>query len=62
MAKYGAPGVQTVQVFLIFSVNTSQHFQGYARMLSPIRSRQQSGLWAGDMAVGGQFQIAWLRL
>eukprot|EP00241_Pyramimonas_parkeae_P015659 CAMPEP_0114307910 /NCGR_PEP_ID=MMETSP0059-20121206/17747_1 /TAXON_ID=36894 /ORGANISM="Pyramimonas parkeae, Strain CCMP726" /LENGTH=471 /DNA_ID=CAMNT_0001431457 /DNA_START=79 /DNA_END=1490 /DNA_ORIENTATION=+ len=50
------------EVFLIFSVNTSQHFQGYARMLSPIRSRQQSGLWAGDMAVGGQFQIAWLRL
>lgn len=35
-----APGV-----FLFFSVNMSGHFQGYARMASPV-SRQQVGRFA----------------
>eukprot|EP00240_Pyramimonas_obovata_P013845 CAMPEP_0118955430 /NCGR_PEP_ID=MMETSP1169-20130426/59954_1 /TAXON_ID=36882 /ORGANISM="Pyramimonas obovata, Strain CCMP722" /LENGTH=197 /DNA_ID=CAMNT_0006903275 /DNA_START=194 /DNA_END=784 /DNA_ORIENTATION=- len=45
-------------VYLIFSVNMSHHFQGYARMISPIGHRGSS-MWEGDVSIGGQFRVAW---
>ncbi|GBG71620.1 hypothetical protein CBR_g9036 [Chara braunii] len=53
------------RVLLIFSVNTSGHFQGYARMASPI-GRRMSTLWSengeGGSPWGGTFSVEWIRL
>eukprot|EP00238_Polyblepharides_amylifera_P003280 CAMPEP_0196592464 /NCGR_PEP_ID=MMETSP1081-20130531/72818_1 /TAXON_ID=36882 /ORGANISM="Pyramimonas amylifera, Strain CCMP720" /LENGTH=317 /DNA_ID=CAMNT_0041916175 /DNA_START=82 /DNA_END=1032 /DNA_ORIENTATION=- len=50
------------KVYLVFSVNSSHHFQGYARMVSPILDRQNSTMWEGDVHIGGTFKISWQRL
>eukprot|EP00959_Pyramimonas_sp_CCMP1952_P242552 5069687-Pyramimonas_sp.AAC.1 len=36
----------------------SHHFQGYARMISPI-GRRGSSMWEGDVSIGGSFRVAW---
>lgn len=48
----------TDEVRLIFSVNQSGHFQGYARMSSPIGRGPKHGFWVGS-SWGGLFQIDW---
>lgn len=52
-------------VILIFSVNQSGHFQGYARMASPI-GRSKSSQWSenegGGGPWGGDFAVEWLQL
>lgn len=46
------------EVLLVFSVNASGHFQGYARMVTPIGGAK--GRWTGDAAaLGGVFGIQW---
>ena len=46
------------EVLLVFSVNGSGHFQGYARMETPIG--RAKGRWTGDAgALGGTFGIQW---
>ena len=47
-------------VILIFSVNSSGHFQGFARMQSAIGGK--ANLWEGDAHVGGAFKVWWLLL
>ncbi|CAD7704158.1 unnamed protein product, partial [Ostreobium quekettii] len=46
------------EVRLIFSVNQSGHFQGYARMASPIGRGPKSNLWVGS-SWGCLFQVDW---
>lgn len=49
------------EVILIFSVNNSGCFQGYARMLSPIGSAD-STLWQNDsFRESGVFRVEWLQ-
>eukprot|EP00245_Coleochaete_scutata_P014618 TRINITY_DN629_c0_g1_i8.p1 TRINITY_DN629_c0_g1~~TRINITY_DN629_c0_g1_i8.p1 ORF type:complete len:917 (-),score=153.42 TRINITY_DN629_c0_g1_i8:1669-4419(-) len=52
-------------VVLIFSVNMSGHFQGYARMMSPI-GRRRANIWNesndGGAPWGGLFSVQWERL
>jgi len=50
-------------VILIFSVNNSRHFQGYARMASRI-GREFSSLWSldGGAHFGGVFKVEWITL
>lgn len=48
----------TDEVRLIFSVNQSGHFQGYARMSSPIGRGPKHGFWVGS-SWGGLFQVDW---
>ena len=61
-AKLGAAFAACPQVLLIFSVNGSGHFQGYARMETPIG--RAKGRWAGDHTrqLGSLFGIQWLCL
>ncbi|KAL3684080.1 hypothetical protein R1sor_002102 [Riccia sorocarpa] len=53
------------RVLLIFSVNMSGHFQGYAQMTSPI-GRRRANVWTegneGANPWGGSFRVEWLRL
>lgn len=53
------------RVVLVFSVNMSSHFQGYARMSSPI-GRRRANIWSeaneGANPWGGTFRVEWLRL
>lgn len=53
------------RVTLVFSVNMSSHFQGYARMTSPI-GRRRANIWSeaneGANPWGGTFRVEWLRL
>ncbi|KAL2635790.1 hypothetical protein R1flu_007269 [Riccia fluitans] len=53
------------RVLLIFSVNMSGHFQGYAQMASPI-GRRRANVWTegneGANPWGGSFRVEWLRL
>ena len=60
--KLGAAFASCSQVLLIFSVNGSGHFQGYARMETPIG--RAKGRWAGDHTrqLGSLFGIQWLCL
>lgn len=46
------------EVRLIFSVNQSGHFQGHARMSSPIGRGPKHGFWVGS-SWGGLFQVDW---
>ncbi|KAM8961846.1 3'-5' RNA helicase YTHDC2 [Pelodytes ibericus] len=46
-------------VYLIFSVQGSGHFQGFARMLSEI-GREKSQDW-GSASLGGVFKVEWIR-
>ncbi|XP_039614869.1 3'-5' RNA helicase YTHDC2 [Polypterus senegalus] len=46
-------------VFLVFSVQGSGHFQGYARMCSEI-SQERSQEW-GSTGLGGVFKVEWIR-
>ncbi|XP_066567383.1 3'-5' RNA helicase YTHDC2 [Amia ocellicauda] len=46
-------------VFLIFSVQGSGHFQGYARMASEI-GHERSQEW-GSTGLGGIFKVEWIR-
>jgi len=50
-------------VVLVFSVNNSRHFQGYARMASQI-GYQTSDLWTdvGGQSWGGVFKVEWIAL
>ncbi|KAK9803168.1 hypothetical protein WJX72_007607 [[Myrmecia] bisecta] len=48
-------------VYLVFSVNSTGHFQGYARMASPL-SRMQNRGWAGNASVGNTFRVEWQRV
>ncbi|CAL5221193.1 g3341 [Coccomyxa viridis] len=52
---------QKCGVYLIFSVNMSGHFQGYARMMSYVSRQQTSGVWEGGASVGGTFKVDWKR-
>lgn len=45
------------QVFLIFSVNQSGHFQGFARMETPIHGHRSA--WTNQMSYGGTFGVQW---
>lgn len=45
------------QVYLIFSVNQSGHFQGYARMVTPIHGHRSA--WTNQMSYGGTFGVQW---
>eukprot|EP00971_Amphidinium_carterae_P129938 2574019-Amphidinium_carterae.1 len=47
-------------VVLIFSVQQSGHFQGYAKMLSPVGSARKNRIFPGFE--GRHFDIRWLRL
>ncbi|CAM6081598.1 unnamed protein product [Calypogeia fissa] len=53
------------RVLLVFSVNMSGHFQGYAQMTSPI-GRRRATVWSeanqGANPWGGSFSVEWLRL
>lgn len=53
------------KVVLIFSVNMSGHFQGYARMVSPI-GRRRANVWSeansGENPWGGTFRVEWIRM
>lgn len=53
------------KVVLVFSVNMSSHFQGYALMSSPIGQRR-ANIWSeaneGANPWGGTFHVEWLRL
>ncbi|KAG6550718.1 hypothetical protein Mapa_007815 [Marchantia paleacea] len=53
------------RVLLVFSVNMSGHFQGYAQMASPI-GRRRANVWTegneGTNPWGGSFRVEWLRL
>ncbi|XP_018417993.1 PREDICTED: probable ATP-dependent RNA helicase YTHDC2 [Nanorana parkeri] len=46
-------------VYLVFSVQGSGHFQGFARMLSEI-GREKSQEW-GSTCLGGIFRVEWIR-
>ncbi|XP_073480730.1 3'-5' RNA helicase YTHDC2 isoform X1 [Aquarana catesbeiana] len=46
-------------VYLVFSVQGSGHFQGFARMLSEI-GREKSQEW-GSTSLGGVFKVEWIR-
>ncbi|KAM9330935.1 3'-5' RNA helicase YTHDC2 [Gastrophryne carolinensis] len=46
-------------VYLVFSVQGSGHFQGFARMLSEI-GREKSQDW-GSTGLGGVFKVEWIR-
>ncbi|XP_051785828.1 3'-5' RNA helicase YTHDC2 [Erpetoichthys calabaricus] len=46
-------------VFLVFSVQGSGHFQGYARMCSEI-GQERSQEW-GSTGLGGVFKVEWIR-
>ncbi|KAH7444366.1 hypothetical protein KP509_02G075600 [Ceratopteris richardii] len=48
------------KVLLIFSVNMSGHFQGYAQMTSPI-GRRKVNVWS-EANWGGTFTVEWIRL
>lgn len=48
------------RVLLIFSVNMSGHFQGYAQMVSPI-GRRRVNVWS-EANWGGTFSVEWIRL
>jgi len=50
-------------VILIFSVNNSRHFQGYAKMISKI-GKEYTNVWAfdGSSPWGGVFKVEWLTL
>ncbi|KAH7428832.1 hypothetical protein KP509_09G019800 [Ceratopteris richardii] len=48
------------KVLLIFSVNMSGHFQGYAQMTSPIE-RHKVNVWS-EANWGGTFTVEWIRL
>ncbi|KAI5059264.1 hypothetical protein GOP47_0025583 [Adiantum capillus-veneris] len=48
------------KVVLIFSVNMSGHFQGYAQMISPI-GRRKVNVWS-EANWGGTFSVEWIRL
>ncbi|MCO5597284.1 hypothetical protein L7F22_051361 [Adiantum nelumboides] len=48
------------KVILIFSVNMSGHFQGYAQMISPI-GRRKVNVWS-EANWGGTFGVEWIRL
>ncbi|NXL85386.1 YTDC2 helicase, partial [Alectura lathami] len=50
---------ESVMVYLIFSVQGSGHFQGFARMSSEIGS-EQSQCW-GSPGLGGVFKVDWIR-
>lgn len=52
---------QKCGVYLIFSVNMSGHFQGYARMMSYV-SRQQVSLTTTEMCTSLQLLSSWLAL
>eukprot|EP00026_Physarum_polycephalum_P002022 Phypoly_transcript_02026.p1 GENE.Phypoly_transcript_02026~~Phypoly_transcript_02026.p1 ORF type:complete len:596 (+),score=148.30 Phypoly_transcript_02026:118-1905(+) len=52
-------------VVLVFSVNESRHFQGYAQMTSPIGGyKYGSNVWTDskDGAWGNSFSVKWLQL
>lgn len=53
------------QVILVFSVNMSGHFQGYAQMTTPI-GRRRANVWTeandGANPWGGSFGVEWHRL
>ncbi|CAD7703701.1 unnamed protein product [Ostreobium quekettii] len=57
-AKLNYAFQESDEVRLIFSVNQSGHFQGYARMASHIHRGPKSNLWVGS-AWGGLFQVEW---
>lgn len=44
-------------MYLIFSVNQSGHFQGYARMVTPIHGNRSQ--WTNQVTYGGTFGIQW---
>lgn len=51
-------------MILIFSVNESGHFQGYAQMASRI-GREVSSAWndgRGSATWGGSFKVKWLKM
>ena len=48
------------KVILIFSVNMSGHFQGYAQMISPIGQRR-TNVWS-EASWGGTFSVEWIQL
>ncbi|XP_066516299.1 3'-5' RNA helicase YTHDC2 isoform X2 [Hoplias malabaricus] len=50
---------ESAMVFLIFSVQGSGHFQGYAKMSSEIGSERCQD-W-GSSGLGGVFQVEWIR-
>ncbi|KAK3261303.1 hypothetical protein CYMTET_29782, partial [Cymbomonas tetramitiformis] len=60
-AKLNEAFFSAEKVYLIFSVNMSHHFQGYARMFSPIGYGDKPD-WCGDVGVGGSFKIRWQSL
>ena len=48
-------------MYLVWSVNTSGHFQGYARMTSEIRNEESK--WTGPrttMTLAQTFSVEWL--
>jgi hypothetical protein len=47
-------------VILIFSVNMSGHFQGYAQMISAIGQRR-ANVWS-EASWGGTFSVEWIQL
>ena len=53
------------KVILIFSVNSSGFFQGYAQMMSSV-GRKRDNLWSQGTAAnnpwGRSFKVNWLRL
>jgi hypothetical protein len=52
-------------VVLVFSVNESRHFQGYAQMTSPIGGYKTANVWVDsrhDNVWGNSFHVKWLQL
>ena len=47
-------------MILIFSVNMSGHFQGYAQMVSPI-GQHRANVWS-EASWGGTFSVEWIQL
>ncbi|XP_072272182.1 3'-5' RNA helicase YTHDC2 isoform X2 [Pyxicephalus adspersus] len=50
---------ESSKVYLVFSVQGSGHFQGFAKMLSEI-GREKSQDW-GSTSLGGVFKVEWIR-
>jgi hypothetical protein len=54
---------QGADVMLVFSVNNSRHFQGYAKMVSKI-GKESTDVWSFDGGApwGGVFRVEWMTL
>eukprot|EP00639_Heterosigma_akashiwo_P033205 CAMPEP_0194715406 /NCGR_PEP_ID=MMETSP0296-20130528/7141_1 /TAXON_ID=39354 /ORGANISM="Heterosigma akashiwo, Strain CCMP2393" /LENGTH=387 /DNA_ID=CAMNT_0039615235 /DNA_START=41 /DNA_END=1201 /DNA_ORIENTATION=+ len=61
-SKFNSAFERGENVILIFSVNKSQHFQGYARMTSKIGAVQAEWVMGKGVTLTDSFTVEWLKL